>query len=376
MAFKRNRPTSGSISPRAGESQGTAHATGWITDRGAETPLRRHNFDRAVRPGKREHRVQKLRWGLVGAGDIAEKRVAPALAQGAGSTLVAVSRRHAARAEEFARRFGARRWHGSWEDLVQDGGIDAVYVATPVHLHASITEAAAEAGKHVLCEKPMALDVAECDRMIHAAEANGVKLGIAYYRHFYPIVQRIAELLAAGAIGRPVIAQINAFEHFDPAPDHPRAWLLDATQAGGGPMFDFGCHRVEVLLNLLGEVASVESQLARIALAREVEDTGTAILRFQTGPLATLTVTHAAIEPQDTLHIFGTAGSIHVPKLNGPELHLLRDGKTTVEHHPAPENLHQPLIDQFVDAVRGGGEPAVDGRTGRKVNRVLGEIYR
>jgi predicted dehydrogenase len=319
--------------------------------------------------------VNTIRWGLVGAGDIAEKRVAPALANTQRSELVAVSRRQAERAEEFARRFGAPRWYATWEELLRDDGIDAVYVATPVHLHAPIAVAAAEAGKHVLCEKPMALDLAECDRMIAAADASGVKLGIAYYRHFYPVIARIRELLASGAVGAPIVAQVNAFEYFDPAPDHPRAWLLDAQRAGGGPMFDFGCHRIEVLLDLLGPLASVESALARVRLTREVEDTGSAVLRFEAGPLATLTVSHAAAEPQDTLHLFGSEGSIHVPRLNGAELHIWRAGEETVEHHPAPENLHQPLVAQFVDAALAGTAPAVGGRAGREVNRVLAEMY-
>ena len=171
------------------------------------------------------------------------------------------------------------------------------------------------------------------------------------------------------------MAQINAFEHFDPAPDHPRAWLLNAAQAGGGPMFDFGCHRIEVLRNLFGEATTVESHLARVSLEREVEDTGAAILRFRSGPLATLTVSHATAEPQDTLHLFGSEGSIHIPRLNGAELRLRREGQETIEHHPAPENLHQPLIDQFVAAVLGGDDPAVDGEAGREVNRLLEEIY-
>ena len=98
--------------------------------------------------------------------------------------------------------------------------IKAVYLATPVYLHAEQTIAAAEAGKHVLCEKPMALSVTDCDRMIAACQANGVQLSIAYYRHHYPVIRRVKELLAAGAIGQPVIAQINAFERFDPALEH------------------------------------------------------------------------------------------------------------------------------------------------------------
>ena len=103
---------------------------------------------------------------------------------------MAVSRANADLVEAFAREAGARRWHADWRDLVRDPAIDAVYVATPVHLHAEQTIAAAAAGKHVLCEKPMAMDASECDRMIAACRAAGVRLGVAYYRHFYPAVIR------------------------------------------------------------------------------------------------------------------------------------------------------------------------------------------
>src|SRR5262245_19286552 len=148
-----------------------------------------------------------LRWGLIGCGDIARRNVAPALRDLPGCDLVAVARARSDRAAEFAREFGARKWYERWQDLVNDSDIDAVYVATPVYLHADQTIAAAERGKHVLCEKPMAMNVEECDRMIDACSANGVRLGIAYYRHFYPAVARIKEIIESGEIGKPAIAQ-------------------------------------------------------------------------------------------------------------------------------------------------------------------------
>ena len=176
--------------------------------------------------------MRAVGWGLVGCGDIAAKRVAAALGQAEGSALVAVARARAALAAEFAERHGARRWHADWRDVLTDAEVDAVYLATPVRLHAEQAIAAAEAGKHVLCEKPMALDPAECERMIAAARAHGVRLGVAYYRHHYPVVARLRELLASGEIGEPVLAQAQAFEPFDPGPDHPRAWL-DAPERVG-----------------------------------------------------------------------------------------------------------------------------------------------
>jgi len=312
-------------------------------------------------------RFTPIKWGLIGCGDIARKRVAPALRDAPMCELIAVSRARAELAESFARDFGARRWHSDWRELVADEEIDAVYVATPVHLHSEQTIAAAEAGKHVLCEKPMAMDVAECDRMIAACRSNGVKLGIAYYRHFYPVVHRVKELIDSGELGVPIIAQVNAFEWFDPEPSHPRAWLIKTEFSGGGPMFDFGCHRIEVLLNIFGAVRDVKATFANAYFHREVEDLATAIFQFESGTSATLTVAHSAREPQDTLDVFCSEGSIHVPVLNAGTMRVLSAGGERIEKHPNHPNIHQPLIEDFANAIWENREPKVTGEIGRDV---------
>jgi predicted dehydrogenase len=318
----------------------------------------------------------KLRWGLIGCGDIARKRVAPAIRDHPSSELVAVSRARFDQAESFAREFGVRRWHPHWQELIDDKEIDAVYIATPVHLHAEQTIAAAQAGKHVLCEKPMSMNVPECDRMIAAATQHNVRLGVAYYRHFYPVVSRICQILKSREIGTPVIAQVNAFEWFDPEPSHPRRWLLDKNLSGGGPMFDFGCHRIEVLMNLFGKVTRIRSLSGNLVFNREVEDTATALFEFENGPHATLSVTHAAREPQDTLHIFGSEGSIHVPALNEGSMIIKTQSGERTELHAPDANLHQPLIEDFAEAVFNNRAPQVDGNIGREVARIEDEIYR
>lgn len=319
--------------------------------------------------------MRKLRWGLIGCGDIARKRIAPALRDLDECELVAVSRARTELAESFAREFGARRWYGRWQELLADDEVDAVYIATPVHLHAEQTIAAAAAGKHVLCEKPMARSVAECDRMIDAYRGTKLKLGVAYYRHFYPVIQRVKEVIQAGEIGIPVLAQINAFEWFSPQADHPRSWLLRKGQSGGGPMFDFGCHRIEVLSNILGPIKQVRAMVANVLFEREVEDTATALFQFQRGACAVLSVTHAAREAKDTLEIFGSEGSIHVPVLNEGTMQILNSEGERIEIHPPQANLHAPLIRDFVAAVMADREPAVTGEVGRAVAEIEEEIY-
>jgi predicted dehydrogenase len=319
--------------------------------------------------------LNPLRWGLIGAGDIVRKRVGEALRNGRGCELVAVSRANAGLLEQFAGEIGARRWYADWRDLVRDDEIDAVYVATPVHLHAEQTVAAAEAGKHVLCEKPMAMQVAECDRMIAACRHARVSLGVAYYRHFYPVVIRINALIASGAIGEPVWAQAMASEPFDPRPGAPRYWLVQPSRSGGGPMADFGCHRLEVLRHLLGSVARVTSVVANVALDREVEDTAAALLQFERGACAVVAVTNAAAERQDTLDVFGTRGSIRVASLNAGDIVVRIGSEERVESHPPATNVHLPLVEEFVDAVRSGRSPAVDGGAGRAIAAIQDEIY-
>ena len=319
--------------------------------------------------------MAKVRWGLIGCGDIARRRVAPALRDSSLCELVAVSRAKAELAEAFGKEFDARRWCADWHDLLMDYEIDALYIATPVHLHAEQVIAAAERGKHVLCEKPMALNVAECDRMIDACRSNDVKLGVAYYRHFYPVVRRVKQLIDSGELGVPVVVQINAFEWFNPDPSAARGWLLKRELSGGGPMFDFGCHRIEVLLYLLGNIIDVKSTLANAFFDRDVEDTATAMFQFEQGTCGTLTVTHAAREPQDTLDLFFTNGSIHIPVLNEGTMRLLTGDADRIETHPNHPNIHQPLIEDFALAVLANRDPIVTGEIGRAVASIEQKIY-
>jgi predicted dehydrogenase len=258
---------------------------------------------------------------------------------------------------------------------VSNPEIDAVYVATPVRYHAEQTIAAARAGKHVLCEKPMAMDTAECDRMIAECRDAGVALGIAYYRRFYPAVRRVAEIIESGEIGTPIVAQMNAFEPFDARPGEPRAWLLDRAEAGGGPMADFGCHRLEVLLHLLGPVRRVTSLVSTVVFQREVEDTAAALLQFERGATAMLAVTHAAADRQDTFDLFGTRGSVRIASLNRGDIAVRAAGRDRTESYPPAANVHQPLVDDFVEAVRSHRAPSVDGHAGRAVAAVQDAIY-
>jgi predicted dehydrogenase len=317
----------------------------------------------------------KIRWGLVGCGDISNKRVAPAIVDLGNSELVSIARADFSKAEQFAKKFGAKKWFKDWQDLVADDDIDAVYIATPVNLHAEQAIAAAEAGKHVLCEKPMAMDTAECDRMIDACKAANVNLGVAYYRHFYPAVNMINEILQSGQIGLPAYTLIKVHEMFNPKPGQPRRWLVEKEYAAGGPMMDVGSHRIELLLNLFGPISEAKGMLTNGVYERSVEDTGLATFSFESGCAASLATCHASVFPQDTVDVFGCKGTIKVSSLNEGRMTIIDSSGEREEHHPPHANVHQPHIEDFANAVIKNVEPAVTGEMGREVTRILDLIY-
>src|SRR5262249_53011116 len=226
-----------------------------------------------------------------------------------------------------------------------------------------------------LCEKPMAMAPDECERMIAACKLSGVTLGIAYYRRFYPVSPRGKEIIASGGIGKEGIARSKAVKVCQPSPSEDRYWLLEKSKSGGGPMMDFGCHRIEILINLFGPVKRTAAVIGRALFDREVEDTSVAGIEFESGTQASLAVTHAAFESRDTLDIYCSAGSIHTPSLNPAQIPIVTAAGERIESHPPHANLHQPLIEDFTRAVLDGREPGVGGDVGRAVALIEEGIY-
>lgn len=316
-----------------------------------------------------------LAWGLIGAGDIAQKRVAPAMRDLDSCRCLSVSRADSSRLGAFADQFGFQRRETDWRNLVCDPEVEAVYIATPVYLHEEQALAALEAGKPVLCEKPMALDSAGARRMIAAADDRGLALGVAYYRRFFPVVKRIRQILEEGLIGDPVLAVMENFESFHRKPGEPRSWLLDPELSGGGPLMDMGCHRVDLLIHLFGPVVDVSGKADNLRYRRPVEDSAAVILGFQRSMRAVLLSAHCAFEPRDTLEIYGTRGTIRLPNLNKGDLILVTEQGESRESHPNGPNVHAPLIDDFSRAIREGRLPAVTGEMAQATTEVLDAFY-
>jgi predicted dehydrogenase len=284
--------------------------------------------------------MSKVNWILAGMGDIARRRVIAAIQAEPRSNLYGFVTRDRAKAQAYP---GARAW-AKVEEAVADPAVDAVYIALPVAMHANATIAALRAGKHVLCEKPMAMNFAQSEQMVAEARASGRFLGVSYYRRLYPKLIRARQLVKEGAIGRPLLAEANCHSWLH---TEGREWLRDPALAGGGPLYDTASHRIDAMNFLFGKVERACGMLANAVHRIGVEDSATMLMQFPGGVHGVVDVRWNSRVPRDQFRIIGVDGEIGLDPLNGPELCVA--GR--IEVLPPHENLHYPVVENFVDAV-------------------------
>jgi 1,5-anhydro-D-fructose reductase (1,5-anhydro-D-mannitol-forming) len=283
-----------------------------------------------------------VNWLVVGIGDITTRRVLPAILAEPRSKLVGIVTRDARKAEAYG--------VPAWSDL-EDGlaGANAVYVATPVFLHASQTILCLRAGKNVLCEKPMGMNYAEACSMEQAAREADRVLGIAYYRRLYPKVERARELIESGAIGRPVFAEATSHDWFNPVGGH-RSWLADPKMSGGGPLYDIASHRIDLMNSFFGAPRTACGYLSTLVQPVPVEDNASVLIDYENGARGLVDVRWHSRVARDEFRIRGTDGEIDLSPLNGDSL-VFPGGREAIR---APENLHYPCVHDFVCAVLDG----------------------
>jgi predicted dehydrogenase len=282
-----------------------------------------------------------LNWLVVGVGDISTKRVLPAILAEPRSNLVGIVTRDPRKADVY----GVPSWD-RLEDALAKSQAEAVYIATPVFLHAPQTILCLRAGRHVLCEKPMAMNYAEACSMDQAAKESGRILGIAYYRRMYPKVARAKELIDAGVIGRPFLAEATSHDWFNPM-GGPRSWLADPKVAGGGPLYDIASHRIDLMNYLLGTPRRASGHVSSLVQGLPVEDNASVLIDYESGARAFVDVRWHSRIARDEFRIRGTDGEIDLSPLNGDSL-IFPGGREAI---PAPENLHYPCVQNFVEAV-------------------------
>jgi len=249
--------------------------------------------------------VDELRWGILSTADIARRKVVPGMRKARRSRIVAIASREAGRAEAVAAELEIPRAHASYEALLADPEVDAVYVPLPNHLHAQWSIAAARAGKHVLCEKPLALTAADAQRMVDVVASEGVMLMEAFMYRLHPSWLAVAELVASGEIG-PLVSVQSWFSYFNDDATNIR----NIPEVGGGALFDIGCYSVNLSRLLFGgEPRGVSAALVRDPVMG-VDVLTSAILTFD-GGIASFTCSTRA-EDDQRVHIYGTRGRISI----------------------------------------------------------------
>lgn len=311
-----------------------------------------------------------LVWGILGAGKIADRQMASAMNQARDQRLRAVMRRDLAQAQAFAAKYGEVRAYDSVAGLLADTDVNAIYVATPPHLHAQQVVQAAEQGKHLLCEKPMALNTAQAQTMIDACRANGVRLMICYYQRYNSRHQQIKQLLAAGAIGQVTAARINFSDYFPPTPGF---WHHTPAISGGGPLMDLGIHCIDLISYLCGPVTQVCALVDTLAAESPVEDTATLLLKLANGAHAVVTShwSTASFDPSQSngLEIYGTKGSIQAAPISAKDssgtLRLLTEqGVQDFSVAPGGPRPHVALLEDFARALASGDPTPTAGEDG------------
>ena len=312
-----------------------------------------------------------LNWGVLGAGSVAQRRAIPAINKAKDAELYALLSRDAERARRLATEHGAETYYTRVAELLSDDVLDAIYVSTPVYLHCEQVIEAAERGFHVLCDKPMAMNREECQRMIDACKANGVHLQICFLFRFHSCFQQLREWAAEGRLGQLVHGRVPFLKPF---PIPPGAWRGNPDQGGGGSLMDLGSHGVDLLRYILGEVNQVSAFCNSDVHGYDVEETGTIMMRFENGAHGFVDTSFAAAGCDLVIEIYGTDGWVWVYNDDGWKIKLSTDGESQILDSQF-EDLYQYQFEHFARCVVEEEEPIVTGVDGLRTNEILAAAY-
>lgn len=321
--------------------------------------------------------MDEVNWGIIGCGNVTEKKSGPAFNKIKGSKLVAVMRRNAEEAEDYARRHGVSKFYTDATLLINDPEVNAVYIATPPDSHATYAIEAMKAGKAVYVEKPMARTVAECEEMIRVSEETGQPLFVAYYRRRLPCFLKIKELMDNKVIGDVKYLHVQLHnplrpEEVDPAKDP--GWRVFPEISGGGHFHDLASHQFDYLEYLLGPIKEARGISLNQAGKYPADDIVASTFLFESGVVGTGSWCFSVPEnlKADTTVIIGSEGKITFSFFEHQNIYVEKsDGSQQHYTIPHPENIQQPLIHSIVDQLLGKGMSPSTGKTGIRSTMIM-----
>lgn len=321
-----------------------------------------------------------VRWGIIGCGNVTEVKSGPGFSKTPNSALVAVMRRDGDKARDYAERHGVPRWYYDAAKLINDPEVNAVYVATPPSTHKQYTLMSIAAGKPVYVEKPMAMDHAECEEIIHAGRQANVPVFVAYYRRSLPRFQKVRELIfGQQVIGKPRIVNTVLYE-----PHHPRyhdaanlPWHVKPEISGGGVFMDIGCHTLDILDWLFGPIVSVEGSASNQLGAYGVEDGVSISFAFGNGMLGTGLWNFDSYKHHDQIEVIGDKGRIAFATFGDGPIHVENVDGSHEYRVANPLHIQQPLIEAIVAELTGkkGASPST-AESGARTSWVMDQVLR
>lgn len=323
--------------------------------------------------------MKQVNWGIIGCGDVTEIKSGPAFNKVKDSRLVAVMRRNGDKARDYAERHGVPKHYSDADQLIHDPDVNAVYVATPPDSHAQYTIRAAQAGKPVYVEKPMALTFVQCQQMIEACEQADVPLFVAYYRRRLPNFLKVKKIIASGAIGAVRFVTIQLYHPSHPSEEHAQTlpWRVFPDIAGGGHFVDLASHQLDYLDYLFGPIVSVHGMARNQAGLYPAEDVVAASLEFDSGVVGcgAWCFTVPAEAERDTIEIVGSQGKISFSTF-GHDIPVCvkAEGQTQTFNLAPPAHIQEPLIESVVDHLLGRGACPSTGLTGARTNWVIDQV--
>ena len=324
-------------------------------------------------------KVKTVIWGIIGAGNVCEIKSAPAMSKIPFSKVKTVMRRNAEKAEDFAMRHSIKHWSTNFDDLLNDDEINAIYIATPPNTHAELCIKAAQAGKAVYVEKPMANSVEECNSMIEACRKANIPLFVAYYRRALPGFLKIKELIDNKMLGNIRTVNIEMYKPLKATDtDNSENWRVVPEIAGGGYFHDLASHQLDYLDFLFGKITKSVGISANQANAYSSDDIVTASFQFENGVIGTgnWCFTANKVSEKDNITIIGSEGELSFNCFGEPMvIHFKNstDGnKEFIYTHEQP--IQEPLIRHIVDELRGVGTSASNGINGARTTDVMAKI--
>jgi 1,5-anhydro-D-fructose reductase (1,5-anhydro-D-mannitol-forming) len=314
-----------------------------------------------------------LGWGIVGTGTAADRLVGPGVYADPESQIVAVVSRDEGRAREFAARHGARHAYTRYQDLLADPDVDVVYIATPNAHHATEAISAAEAGKHILCEKPLAATPADALRIVEAARAHGVKLGTNFQSRHYAPVDEIHRLVQAGEIGDVLIVQAESSGGANPL----KGWRTEQDLAGMGTVNNIGVHPLDLIRYLVGAEVTEVAALTDVGSRDELERLALILLRLDSGTVAYVNANQKVPFYQPDLELYGSAGSIlgrncTRPGFDSQVIVRTADGERTIES--STKDGFERAVAAFSRAVLEDRTPSASGEDGLRSVEIVDAI--